>query len=144
MSFLDCWKILSTSRFSSFLIPYLVQRKTSSNLGKILFVRLHRYADKCDSIYFASTDATMFQNIHQFQSDRRPILLALSYIISYISYIKTKKQYRYAHFIQLTQSTKRIAIINVIGNCVCKGCPYRCYILKFNTIANLFEWQQNW
>ena len=34
---------------------------------------------------------------------------------------------------------KRIAIINVISNCVCKGCPYQCYILKFNTIANLFE-----
>ena len=28
---------------------------------------------------------------------------------------------------------KRIAIINAISNCVCKGCPYRCYILKFNT-----------
>ena len=27
---------------------------------------------------------------------------------------------------------KRIAIINAISNCVCKGCPYRCYILKFN------------
>ena len=34
---------------------------------------------------------------------------------------------------------KRIAIINAISNCVCKGCPYRCYILKFNTLANLFE-----
>ena len=31
---------------------------------------------------------------------------------------------------------KRIAIINAISNCVCKGCPYRCYILKFNTLAN--------
>ena len=30
---------------------------------------------------------------------------------------------------------KRIAIINAISNCVCKGCPYRCYILKFNTLA---------
>ena len=75
-------KILSTSRFSSFLIPYLVQRKTSSNSGKMLFVRLHLSADKCDSIiYFAPTDATMFQNIHQFQGDRIPNLLALSYII---------------------------------------------------------------
>ena len=26
---------------------------------------------------------------------------------------------------------KMIAIINAISNCVCKGCPYRCYILKF-------------
>ena len=26
---------------------------------------------------------------------------------------------------------KRIAIINAISNCVCKFCPYRCYILKF-------------
>ena len=34
---------------------------------------------------------------------------------------------------------KRIAIINAISNCVCKGCPYRCYILKFNTLANRFE-----
>ena len=33
---------------------------------------------------------------------------------------------------------KRIAIINAISNCVCKGCPYRCYILKFNTLANRF------
>ena len=33
---------------------------------------------------------------------------------------------------------KRIAIINAISNCVCKGCPYR-YILKFNTLANRFE-----
>ena len=40
---------------------------------------------------------------------------------------------------------KKIAIINAIGisNCVCKGCPYQCYILKFNTLANRFEWQQN-
>ena len=30
-------------------------------------------------------------------------------------------------------------IINVIGKCVCKGCPYRCYVLKFNTLANLYE-----
>ena len=34
---------------------------------------------------------------------------------------------------------KRIAIINAISNCVCKGCPYRCYILKFNTLANRFD-----
>ena len=34
---------------------------------------------------------------------------------------------------------KRIAIINAISNCVCKGCFYRCYILKFNTLANRFE-----
>ena len=34
---------------------------------------------------------------------------------------------------------KRIAIINAISNCVCKGCPYRCYILKFNTLGNRFE-----
>ena len=33
---------------------------------------------------------------------------------------------------------KRIAI-NAISNCVCKGCPYRCYILKFNTLANRFS-----
>ena len=33
---------------------------------------------------------------------------------------------------------KRIAIINAISNCVCKGCPYRCYILKFNTLAKSF------
>ena len=33
---------------------------------------------------------------------------------------------------------KRIAIINAISNC--KGCPYRCYILKlFNILANSFE-----
>ena len=61
----------------------LVQRKTSSNFGKILFVRLHLSTDKCDSclpslllyfnIYFAPTDATMFQNIQQFQGDRIPI-----------------------------------------------------------------------
>ena len=25
---------------------------------------------------------------------------------------------------------KGIAIINAISNCVCKGCPYRCYILS--------------
>ena len=37
---------------------------------------------------------------------------------------------------------KRIAIINAISNCVCKGFPYRCYILA--TLANRFEWQQNW
>ena len=30
---------------------------------------------------------------------------------------------------------KRIAIINAISNCVCKGCPYQCYILKFNTLS---------
>ena len=29
---------------------------------------------------------------------------------------------------------KSIAIINAISNCVCKGCPYRCYILKFNSL----------
>ena len=34
---------------------------------------------------------------------------------------------------------KRIAIINAISNCVCKGCPYHCYILKFSTLANIFE-----
>ena len=38
---------------------------------------------------------------------------------------------------------KRIAIINAISNCVCKGCPYRRYILKFNTLANRFEREQN-
>ena len=26
---------------------------------------------------------------------------------------------------------KRIAI-NAISNCVCKGCPYRCYIWNYN------------
>ena len=34
---------------------------------------------------------------------------------------------------------KSIAIINAISNCVYKGCPYRCYILKLNTLANRFE-----
>ena len=38
---------------------------------------------------------------------------------------------------------KRIAIINAISNCVCKGCPFRFYILKFNALANRFVWQQN-
>ena len=33
---------------------------------------------------------------------------------------------------------KRIAITNAISNCVCKGCPYRCYIVKFNTLAKSF------
>ena len=27
---------------------------------------------------------------------------------------------------------KRKATINAISNCVCKGCPYRCYILNYN------------
>ena len=37
----------------------------------MLFLRFHLSADKYDSvIYFAPTDATMFQNIHQFQGDR--------------------------------------------------------------------------
>ena len=109
-----------------------------------LFVRLHLFADKCDSClpslslyfntYFAPTDATMFQSIQQFHSFSNFTnsfrLLATLFII------KNSIDMR----ILSTElgELKRIAIINAISNCVCKGCPYRCYILKFNTLAKSF------
>ena len=109
-----------------------------------LFVRLHLSADKCDSclsslslyfnIYFAPTDATMFQSIQQFHSGGWNTnsfrLLATLFII------KNNIDMRILST-ELSQ-LKRIAIINAISNCVCKGCPYRCYILKFNTLAKSF------
>ena len=59
-------------------IPTGKQSNLWGNVGGFLFVRLHLSAHKCDSclpslslyfnIYFASTDATMFQNIEQFHS----------------------------------------------------------------------------
>ena len=71
----------------------------------------------------------MFQNIQQFHSGgiEYQFLQAFSYIIY------NEKPYRYAwtHGVPL-------AIVFV------KVAPYQCYILKFNTLANRFEWQQNW
>ena len=41
---------------------------------------------------------------------------------------------------ELSQLRRILAIINnAVSNCDCKGCPYQCYILKFNTLANRFE-----
>ena len=108
-------------------------------------VRLHLSADKCGSclpslslyfnIYFAPTDAAMFQNIQQFHSGGSNTnsfrLLATLFI--------TKNSIDTRILSTELSQLKRIAIINAISNCVCKGCPYRCYILKFNIDANRFE-----
>ena len=110
-----------------------------------MLVRLHLSADKIDSclpslslyfnIYFASTDATMFQNIQQSHSGGSNTnsfrLLATLF--------KTKKGIDTRILCSELSQLKRIAIINPPSNCVCKFCPYRCYILKFNTLANRFE-----
>ena len=81
-----------------------------------MLVRLHLSADKCDSclpsvslyfnIYFAPTDAAMFQNIQQFHSYQ--FLQAFSYIIY------NEKQHRYMRilFSELSQ-LKRIVIIKM-------------------------------
>ena len=100
---------------------------------------------KCDSclpslslyfnIYFAPTNATMFQNIQQFHSGGSNTnsfrLLATLFI--------TKNSIDMHLLCSELSQLKRIAIINAISNCVCKGCLYQCYILKFNTLANRFE-----
>ena len=77
----------------------------------------------------------MFQNIQQFHSGESNTisfrLLATLFI--------TKNSIDMRILSTELSQLKRIAIINAISNCVCKGCPYRCYILKFNTLANRFE-----
>ena len=125
---------------------YLATGKQSNlygNVGGFLFVRLHLSADKCDSclpnlslyfnIYFAPTDATMFQNIQQFHSAGSNTnsfwLLATLFM--------TKNCIDMRILSTVLSQLKRIAIINAISNC--KGWPYRCYILKFNILANRFE-----
>ena len=95
-------------------------------MGGFLFVRLHLSADKCDSclpslspyfnIYFAPTDATMFQNIQQFHSGGSNTnsfrLLATLFI--------TKNSIDMRILSTELSQLKRIAIINAISNCVCK------------------------
>ena len=114
-------------------------------VGGFLFVRLHLSADMCNSclpslslyfnIYFAPTDATMFQNIQQFHSGGSNTNSFRLLATLFITKNSTDMRILSTELSQL----KRIAIINAISNCVCKGCPYRCYILKFNTLANRFE-----
>ena len=76
------------------------------------------------NIYFAPTDATMFQNVQQFHSGGSNTnsfrLLAALFIT------KNSIDMRILST-ELSQLT-RIAIINAISNCVCKGCPYQCYL----------------
>ena len=86
-------------------------------------------------MYFTPTDATMFQNIQQ-------ILSGGSHANSFkllATLFKTKNSIDTRILSSELSQLKRIAIINAISNCVWKGCPYRCYILKFNTLANRFE-----
>ena len=104
--------------------------------GGFLFVRLHLSAEMCDSclpslslyfnIYFAPTDATMFQSIQQFHSGGWNTisfrLLATLFI--------TKNSIDMRILSTELSQLKRIAIINAISNCVC--------ILKFNTLAKSF------
>ena len=77
------------------------------------------------NIYFAPTAATMFQKIQQFHSGGSNTnsfrLLATLFI--------TKNSIDMRILSTELSQLKRIAIINSISNCVCKGCPYRCYIL---------------
>ena len=82
----------------------------------------------CHSKRLARFHATMFQNIQQFHSggSNTPVTYPYHRIDMRILCI------------ELSQ-LKRIAISNASSNCVCKGCPYQCYILKFNTLANRFE-----
>ena len=105
-----------------------------------MLVRLHLSTDKCDSclpslslyfnIYFAPTDATMFQNIQQFHSGGSNTnsfrLLATLFI--------TKNSIDMRILCSELSQLKRIATINAISNCVCKGCRYQCYISKFYTL----------
>ena len=126
-------------------IPTGKQSNLYGNVRGFLFVRFHPSAYKCDSclpslslyfnIYFAPTDATMFQNIQQFHSEGSNTnsfrLLATLFI--------TKNSMDMRILSTELSQLKRIAIINAISNCVCKGCPCRCYILKFNTLANRFK-----
>ena len=77
----------------------------------------------------------MFQNIQQSHSGGSNTnsfrLLA--------TLLKTKNGIDMRILCSKLSQLKRMAIINAISNCVCKGCPYQCYILKFNTFANRFE-----
>ena len=101
--------------------------ETEQSVGErrgFLFVRLHLSADKCDSclpslslyfnIYFAPTDATMFQNIQQFHSGGSYTnsfrLLATLFI--------TKNSIDMRMLSTELSQIKRIAIINAISNCV--------------------------
>ena len=78
----------------------------------------------------------MFQNIQQFHSGGSN---TNSFRLLATLFITTNSIDMRILSTELSQLT-RIAIINAISNCVCKGCPYRCYILKlFNTLANRFE-----
>ena len=101
--------------------------ETEHYVGVFLFVRLHLCADKCDSClpslslyfntYFAPTDASMFQNIQQFHSGGSNTnsfrLLATLFI--------TKNSIDMRILSTELSQLKRIAIINAISNCVCKG-----------------------
>ena len=81
----------------------------------------------CNSTYLLKCSFQIYQNTnYQF-------LQAFSYII----YNKNSIDMRILST-ELSQ-LKRIAIINAISNCVCKGFPYQCSILKFNILANRFE-----
>ena len=103
-------------------------------------IRLHLSAHKCDSclpslslyfnIYFAPTDATMFQNIQQFHSGGSNTnsfrLLATLFV--------TKNSMDMRILSTELSQLKRMAIINAISICVYKSCPYRCYILKLPSL----------
>ena len=70
----------------------------------------------------------MFQNIQQYHSGASNTnsfrLLATLFVT------KNSIDMR----ILSTELSQRIAIINAISSCVCKGCPYRCYILNLTAL----------
>ena len=112
------------------------EQSVGRNVGGFLFVRLHLSADTCDSclpsvslyfnIYFAPTDATLFQNIQQFHSGRSNTNSFRLLATLFITENSIDMQILSTELSQL----KRIAIINAISNCVCTDCPYRCIYLE--------------
>ena len=66
----------------------------------------------------------MFQNIQQFYSGGSNTNSFRSLATLFITKNSIDMRILSTELSQL----KRIAIINAISNCVCKGCPYRCYV----------------
>ena len=77
----------------------------------------------------------MFQNIQQFHSGGSNTNSFRLLVTLFITKNSIDMRILSTELSQL----KRIAIINAISNCVCKGCLYRCYILKFNTLKKSFH-----
>ena len=78
----------------------------------------------------------MFQSIQQFHPGGWNTNSFMQAFIATLFIIKSSIDMRILST-ELSQ-LKRIAIINAISNCVCKGCPYRCKISKFNILAKSF------